>query len=382
MDHPLPLEPVPQGAVVAVEDLVGELLALLEVHPDGVQGKVIHGLHAVLGEQPGGRLVAVGPLDPRNAGRDLPLHGAGELDGRRRGVQRLGQIHGDARRHQPVQHPDAEEGHQRGPRRPDPRRHGEGQRDEDREVRQVAGGQHRAPRERRGGRARAAEGDRGAAHDGRRNQQQREGARHPEGLAEGQVPPGDPGSQELPERALFTLPGKRAESEQDDQQWHQVLEDLRRRERAEPLAGGGVLRRAHEEVVLAVGFQPDGSAGVGIDSLVEERQGKTRLEGVDAVVGRRVGILLPLGLPVVASRLPGRGVGGLGPAGLDQAAAQRDEQQHAHDGRAPAEAAVPEQVGELLSDDVADHCVPPTPACGRGRCARDRRGRSRRCSVR
>ena len=297
-------------------------------------------------------------------------------------MQPFGEVHRDARRHQPVQHPDAEQGHQRRPGRPDPRRDGEGQGDEDPEVRQVAGGQHGTPRERRRGRPRAADGDRGASHDRRRNQQQRQRAGHPEGLAERQVPPGDPGGQELPERALFALPGEGAEAEQDDEQRHQVLEHLRRRQRAEPLARGGVLRRAHEEVVLAVGLQPDRSAGVGVHPLVQERQGQPGLEGVDAVVRRRVGVLLPLGLPVVAGRLPRRRVGGFGPPGLDQAAPQRDEQQHAHDGRAPAEAAVPEQVGELFSDDVPDHHVPPTRACGRGRCARGRRGRSRRCSAR
>ena len=132
----------------------------------------------------------------------------------------------------------------------------------------------------------------------------------------------------------------------------------------------------------AVGFQPDRGPGVGIHAAVEERERKPGLEGVDAVMGRRVGVLLPLRLPVFAGRLLRRRVRGFGPPGLDPAASQRDEEQHAHDGRAPAEAAVPEQVGELFSDDVPDHGFAPIRGCGRGRCARGRRGRSRRCSVR
>ena len=267
----------------------------------------------------------------------------------------LRQVHGGPRGHQPVHHPDPQQDHQRGARRAGPGRHRQPQPHERAEVGQVDAGQDRAPGQGRRRRTSAADHERGRADHRRRHQQQRERARDAEGLAHGQLAPADAGGQKLAQRALLPLAGERAERQQDDEQGHEVLQDLRRGQGPHALRARRVLGRAHEEVVLPVGLQPHRRARVGVHALVDERQGEAGLERVDAVVGGRVGILLALRLPVVA----GGGLRGrellLRLARLDPAVSQRDQEQRPHQGRAPAETAVPDHVGELLPRDVLDH---------------------------
>ena len=66
------------------------------------------------------------------------------------------------------------------------------------------------------------------------------------------------------------LAGERAKGQQDDEQRHQVLKDLRRRQRADALRGGRVLCGAQQEIVLPVGLQEYRRPCIGIDTFIDE----------------------------------------------------------------------------------------------------------------
>ena len=267
----------------------------------------------------------------------------------------LRQVDGGPRGHEAVDHPHPHEDDQGGARGAGPRRHGQPQPHERGEVGEVDAGEDRAPGQGGRGRTGAADDEGGRAHHRRRHQQQHQRAGHAQGLAHGQFAPRDAGGEKLAQRALLALAGQRPERQQDDEQGHQVLQDLRRGQGPDALGGRRVLGRAHEELVLPVRLQPHRRARVRVHPLVDERQGEAGLERVDAVVGSRVGVLLALRLPVVAGGGLRRRELLLRLARLDPAVSQRDQEQRPHQGRAPAEAAVPDHVGELLAGDVLDH---------------------------
>ena len=81
-----------------------------------------------------------------------------------------------------------------------------------------------------------------------------------------------------------------------------MLQYLCRRQSPYALRCRRILGRTQQEVVLPVRLQPHRRAGEGIHAFVDEGQRQPGLEGVDAVVRRRVRVLLPLRLPMLAGR--------------------------------------------------------------------------------
>jgi hypothetical protein len=129
-------------------------------------------------------------------------------------------------------------------------------------------------------------------------------------------------TEHLTQRALFTLAGESAEPEQDDQQGHQQLQRGGRRECAEPLCAGGVLRGPELILVLLVRFQPRRHTHIRIDTIVERGERGARLERVDAVMRRRMWILRRLRQPVRTRQLARRVTLGRQQAGLLHAVEQ------------------------------------------------------------
>ena len=117
------------------------------------------------------------------------------------------------------------------------------------------------------------------------------------------------------------------------------------------MQGGAVLRGAVERLVLFVGFEVNGAAEVGLHAGVDDREWARLLEGIDAVVGGGVGVLVALIEPTAA--LTGGSGGGFGAEGVDLLPARQtgDDGEHDEQRGGEMEAAVAGEFGKRVAGD-------------------------------